>query len=116
MQSKASNIVSLDDARQARTRDRLMHHAQTGDTLVIETRKGLVRAEKIVCREFAAETLNSFGDYFILRYSDILDIRPVAAAAQFGAVTSHGHWAAPVPPRSRGASQVLSFTAPRRQA
>ena len=115
MDNVSSNVVSLEQARLARTKDLLALYSDKGDTLILETRKGLVRAEKIVCREFAVETLNSFGDYFILRYSDIVGIRPVGAV-QASTVTAHGHWAAPLPPRPSGSSQVLSFSAPRRHA
>ncbi len=87
MDNVSSNVVSLEQARLARTKDLLALYSDKGDTLILETRKGLVRAEKIVCREFAVETLNSFGDYFILRYSDIVGIRPVGAV-QASTVTS----------------------------
>jgi hypothetical protein len=47
--------------------------------VVIETRTGLITAEKITCRERFAEVLNSFGDYFVIDYADIRSLKPATA-------------------------------------
>lgn len=85
------NVVSLVDVRNGRLRSQLLSHAKAGETVVIETRTGLISAEKILCRASFAEILNTFGDYFVVEYADIKSMRAVSTV-QTSAVNGAGDW------------------------
>ena len=83
-----NNVISLSDMRAAKLKHALTTHARNGEAVVVETRTGLISAEKINCRDQFAEILNSFGDYFVVDYADIRSVRP--AAAQTSIVNASG--------------------------
>lgn len=84
------NIISLAAVRAERRKQALSLHARNGETVAIETRTGLITAEKITCRERFAEILNNFGDYFVIDYADIRALRPVSPVVHTSVVNARG--------------------------
>lgn len=87
-----SNVISFCSVRSARWKDALVLYSRSGDTAIVETKTGLICAEKITCRSAFAEIINAFGDYHIVDYADIRSVRP-SAASQTSVVNAHGDWA-----------------------
>ncbi len=87
-----SNVISIAAVRAERTRQALAVHARNGETVIVETRTGSIIAEKIACGERFAEILNSFGDYFVVDYTDVRSVRPAAAVVQTSVVNARGEF------------------------
>ncbi len=88
------NVISLVDVRNSRMKDTLLVYALERETAIVETRTSLITAEKILCRETFAEVFNTAGDYVVVKYADIHDIRPMAFGMQTSAVNASGDWMA----------------------
>lgn len=84
-----NNVISFAAVRAERLKQALSAHARNGETVVVETPSGPIAAEKITCRGRFAEIFNSLGDYFVVDYSDIRSLRPVALA-QTSVVNARG--------------------------
>jgi hypothetical protein len=65
-----NNVISIAAVRAERLKQALSIHARNGERVIIETRTGLIAADKITCRGGFAEILNSFGDYFVVGAGD----------------------------------------------
>ena len=77
-----SNVISLAERRNAKIRDRILTFALNGEAVILETRTGLIRADRLICRENAAQIYNSHGEsYVVVGYRDIRDVRPGVNAA-----------------------------------
>ena len=104
-----SQVISFAEYRNAKTRDRLLNFALNGETAIIETRNGLIRAERILCLDHAAEIRNSIGQTFFLNYSEIREVRP-GSVPQISAVSASGDWVLPAEVTVRTEpSRVLAF-------
>jgi hypothetical protein len=83
------NVISIAAVRAEKLKQALATHSRNGDLVVVETRNGLISAEKITCRGRFAEILNDLGDYFVIDYADIRSLRPVVVA-QHSVVNARG--------------------------
>jgi hypothetical protein len=110
-----SNVVSFVERRNAKIRDRMLTFALNGEAVILETRTGPIRADRMICRENAAEIHNSHGETFILGYGDIRDLRP-GVTPQISAVSAAGDWVLPSDGIARTEpSRVLAFARPGRR-
>lgn len=89
-----SQVISFAEYRNARIRDRMLAAALSGETAIVETRAGPIRAERILCLEYAAEIRNSLGEIFFVEYRDVRAIRP-GGVPQISAVSDTGEWILP---------------------
>jgi len=110
-----SQVISFADFRNAKIRDRLLTFGLNGEAVIIETRTGLIRADRFVCREHSAEIINSYGENTIVGYGDIRDVRP-AVVPQISIVSSSGDWVVPTDGIARSEpNRVLAFARPGRR-
>lgn len=104
-----SQVISFAEYRNAKIRERMLAVALSGEPAIIETRAGLVRAERILCLEYAAEIRNSIGETFFVEYGDIRQIRP-GSIPQISAISDAGEWILPTDGVVRPEpSRVLAF-------
>ncbi len=110
-----AEIISFAERRNARLRDRLMTFALKGEPVIIETRTGLVRADRVICGETVASVLNSWGEKVAIGYGEIRDVRP-GVVPQLSTISDHGdfvvpnHFVAPTEP-----TRILAFARPGRR-
>jgi hypothetical protein len=110
-----AEIISFVERRGAKLRDRLMTVALRGEAVIIETRKGLIRADRMICRDVTVEIVTSWGENFIVSYSEIRDIR-AGVSPQVSTISDHGDFVVPTDAFVRtGTSQVLAFARPGRR-
>ena len=76
-----TTIISLSAFRNGKLKDRLITHALNGEAVVIETATGFITARKVICRNAVVEILNACGDYFVIAYEDICNVRLAQAHA-----------------------------------
>jgi hypothetical protein len=105
-----SNVISLAERRNAKIRDRMLTFALDGEPVILETRTGLIRADRLVCRENSAEIYNAHGEgYVVVGYGDIRDVRP-GVTPQISVVSAAGDWVVPSDGIARTEpSRVLAF-------
>jgi hypothetical protein len=105
-----SNVISLAERRNAKIRDRMLTFALNGEAVILETRTGLIRADRLVCRENSAEIYNAHGEgYVVVGYGDIRDVRP-GVTPQISVVSAAGDWVVPSDGIARTEpSRVLAF-------
>ena len=90
-----SNVISLAERRNAKIRDRILTFALNGEAVILETRTGLIRADRLICRDNAAHVYNSHGESFVVvEYRDIRDVRP-GVTPQISVVSESGDWIVP---------------------
>jgi hypothetical protein len=75
-----SEILSFTERRNAKIRDRLIASALRREAVILETRAGPVRADRLICRDHAVEVVNSWGEGFVIGYGDIREVRSGIAA------------------------------------
>jgi hypothetical protein len=105
-----SDVISLAERRNAKIRDRMLTFALNGEPVILETRKGVIRADRLICRENAAEIYNAHGESFVVvSYGDIRDVRP-GVTPQISVVSEAGDWVLPSDGIARTEpSRVLAF-------
>ncbi len=86
-----SNVISIAAIRSEKLKQALSLYASSGETVVIETRTGLIYTHRMTCRERFVEILNTVGDFAVVDYSDIRSIRP-ATVAQTSVVNARGEF------------------------
>lgn len=90
-----AEIISFAERRNAKLRDRLMTFSRKGEAVIIETRNGVIRADRLICTDHAVEILNSWGEKAAIAYRDIRDVR-AGLTPQISTITDHGDFAVPV--------------------
>jgi hypothetical protein len=105
-----SQVISFAEYRNARIRDRMLTFALNGEAVIIQTHTGMIRADRLICREHAAEIYNSHGESFlVIGYGDIREVRP-GAVPQLSTVSAAGDWVVPSDGIARTEpSRVLAF-------
>jgi hypothetical protein len=104
-----SQVISFAAYRNAKIRDRLLAFALNGEAAIIQTRSALIRAERMICLDHAAEIRNSLGQTFFVDYDDIREVRP-GSIPQISAVSDAGDWVVPSDGIARTEpSRVLAF-------
>jgi hypothetical protein len=104
-----SHVISFTEHRNARIRERVLSFALRGETVIIETRAGLVRSERILCHAHAVEIRNSLGATVQVDYQDIRSVR-AASTPQISAVSASGDWILPKDATAQPEpSRVLAF-------
>jgi hypothetical protein len=86
-----SNVVSFVKIRAERLKQALSIHERNGETVIIQTRTGVISAERISCRARFAEVLDSAGGYTIVDYEDLIGLSPVGLA-QTSVVNARGEF------------------------
>ncbi len=110
-----AEIISFAERRSAKIRDRLMTLALKGEAVIIETRAGPVRADRLICREHAAEIVNAWGEGFVIGYGEIREVRP-GVTPQLSTISAAGDWIVPNDfITQREPSRVLAFARPGRR-
>lgn len=110
-----TEIISFSERRSARFRDRLATAARNGEVVVIETRAGPIRADRLICMESAAQILTSWGEKVAVNYAEIREVR-ASATPQFSTINDHGDFVMPGDFVSRTEpSRVLAFARPGRR-
>jgi hypothetical protein len=118
-----AEIISFAERRNAKIRDRLMTFALQGEAVIIETRTGLVRADRLICRDHVAEIINSWGESVVIGYGEVRDVRP-GVIPQLSTVSAAGDWVVPTDCLARQESsqelsqehsRVLAFARPGRR-
>lgn len=110
-----AEIISFAERRNARLRDRLVTFARNGEPVLLETRTGLIRADRLICLDHAAQILNSWGEKLAVSYADIREVRP-AVTAQLSTIDDYGDFVVPSDLAARGgSSRVLAFARPGRR-
>jgi hypothetical protein len=92
-----------------------MTFALKGEPVIIETRTGLIRADRLVCHSHAAEILNSWGEKVAVSYADIREVRP-GVIPQLSTISDHGDFVMPTDFVARTEpTQILAFARPGRR-
>lgn len=103
-------VISLADIRNGKAKETLLSYVLEGEAAIIETRIGVISAERMLCRETVVEIFDPAGDYFAVNYSDIRDVRAAAPAAQTSVVNASGEWVVATERMPRtGTGAVLRF-------
>ena len=89
-----ADIISFAERRNAKIRDRLMTFSLRGEAVIIETRTGLIRADRLICSDLGAEILNSSGERSVIGYRDIRDVR-AGLTPQISTISDHGDFVVP---------------------
>lgn len=89
-----AEIISFAERHNAKIRDRLMNFALNREAVILETRTGAIRADRLICRENAAEIVNSTSHNVVVGYGEIRHIRP-AITPQISVINAHGDFVAP---------------------
>ncbi len=110
-----ADIISFTEHRNAKIRERLTSFALNGESVVIETRTGLIRADRLICREHAAEIINSLSHNLVIGYGEIRQVRP-AITPQVSVISAHGDFVVPTDGFAGSeSSRVLAFARPGRR-
>jgi hypothetical protein len=88
----------------------MLTFALNGEAVILDTRTGLIRADRLICRENAVHIYNSHGESFVvIGYGDIRDVRP-GVTPQISVVSDSGDWIVPSDGIARSEpSRVLAF-------
>ncbi len=89
-----AEIISFAERRNAKIRDRLMNFALNREAVILETRTGVIRADRLICGEHAAEVVHSTSHNVVVGYGEIREVRP-AATPQISVINAHGDFVAP---------------------
>ena len=110
-----ADIIQFADRRNARIRDRLLGFAVKGESVILETPSGAIRADRMLCRENTVDILTSWTDRVSIRLEDVRDVKP-APNTQFSSVNASGDFVTPwgFNPKPQS-SCVLAFGRPGRR-
>ncbi len=107
-------IIALSDVRAHRLRSALYVFAREHRAAIVETCDSLIVAERILCQDSLVEIYNSAGDYFVVRYSDIVGVAAVAVA-QIRAIDNSGDRRVVDRKSKAGTAKLLPFSKRRRR-